>query len=114
MIFELRPPTPDRIETRYRTTLNEREYRVFVRYNSRNEHYYFDLELLDETPIVTGVVVRPGYNLLARARHELTPPGAIFVSWPGDSLLAPKFNELGDTAQLYYWDGELDEEGDPV
>lgn len=111
MFFELPPPTPNRIETRYRTALNEREYLIFLRYNSRSEHYTFDLDLTDGTPIVTGVTVRPWYNFLARARRVETPPGQIFVAKSNGSPIAPKFNEIGDTAHLYYWDGETDEEG---
>jgi hypothetical protein len=116
MIVALPPPERDAPETIYRVPLSEATFMVRLRYNSRLEVYHFDLDTLDDIPIVTGQLVKPLLNLLARARHPRTPPGQIFLEWTHSETeyRAPKLNEIGEASELLYWNGELDSEGNPI
>lgn len=85
---------------RFRQTLDSVDYIIQITYNTRTDSYWFSLYKADETPLVTGVHIRPGVSLLRPYRSTDLPAGDLVVV--SDTGLTPAYGELGDSARIVY------------
>lgn len=85
------------------TKLEGVELSLEYRWNDRAQYWTIDINLIDDTPLVTGQVLKPYKNLLARAEGEISPPGALFVYQPGNpEPLIPGLTDFGQSVILVY------------
>lgn len=77
------------------TDLDGVNYILDFRYNQREDAWYFDVSLVDETKLVSGVKVVCGAQLLDRFADERLPPGQLIAvnNEPDDNT--PGMTELG-------------------
>lgn len=87
---------------RFVSVINEIQYIFVVRWNSRDEAWYFDVLEYDETPIVSGVKIVLGTYLARWSNHDLFLQGVIFAR----SSVVPhedaKFDTLGTKVTVFY------------
>ena len=76
------PTFPDLPQSLQTLTLELVQYRVRFTWRERLQAWYLDLLELDETPIVLGQRVSPGWGPLYRLLPMASPPGLFFVSGP--------------------------------
>ncbi len=62
----------------YSTTLEGREYLLVFRFNQREDVWYLSIYMPDQTPLVTGIKMLDGANLIQRVDERL-PPGRLFA-----------------------------------
>ncbi len=78
-------------------------YVFVVRWNERDEHWYFDLLEQDNTAILTGVRIVLGTYLGRRSRHPLLRGGVfIAIDTTGEGRDAA-FDDLGTRVVLRYF-----------
>lgn len=84
------------------TTIENVQFLFDVRWNDRDQAWYFDL--LDETgdPIVSGLKIVLGVLLGRRCRDPRFPSGAIFASDLSNSNREATLTDLGVRVKLYY------------
>jgi len=100
-------PTPTRSNETQQVSLSGRLYTLRWLWNERDARWFMDLALSDGTPIVSGVRVVVGWDLLASVTHESRPPGAIifFDHTTSDETLRgddPGLDDFGDRVVGYY------------
>lgn len=97
------PTQPSQAQS-FGVTLNGREYRFRLTYNDAQEGgWVLDIGGEDGAPIVCGIPVLPGMNLLEPYGHlSIGGGGALFVYGPGTNDAAPTFEGLGAAWQLYF------------
>lgn len=88
---------------RFVTVIDTVQYIFKVRWNSRDEAWYFDVLEFDETPIVLGVKVTLGSYLGGRVNHPLFTQGAMVARPHAAKHENPAFNNLGVTIDILYF-----------
>lgn len=89
-------------ETSQEVTLDEIRVRVRAIYNGRQDRWLLDLLDIDDVPILAGLRLVPGVDLLAWYRHEARlPPGQLFVQ-SGSERQPPTQESLDVTVLLKY------------
>ncbi len=93
-------PTFDDPFYSYATTLEGREYLLKFRFNQREDVWYLSLYMPDETPLVTGIKMLDGTDLIQRADERL-PPGKLFAySNSRNNTTAGGLEEVGKTKRV--------------
>jgi len=100
-------PTDEAASFTQRTRLEGVDYTLRYSHNSRSDSWTIDLAAIggndqEPIPIVTGMKLFIGNNLLRYASHELTPPGVLLALSGDGSRRAPGANDLGTRVRLYY------------
>jgi hypothetical protein len=100
-------PTDEADSFTQRTRLEGVDYTIRYSHNSRSDSWTFDLAAIggnnqEPIPIVTGMKIFIGNNLLRYASHELAPPGVLLALSADGSRRAPTQDELGSRVRLYY------------
>jgi hypothetical protein len=80
--------------------LEGRQYIFEFRYNQRETAWYFSVALENGTPLIAGVKVVCGVNLLKRAADVRLPPGLLSAVWNGDDDSPPTLTELGEDKRV--------------
>lgn len=107
MMFRIPTSTRDEVASyTQRTTLDGREYVLTFDWNGRAGHWFFSIADQDEDPILQGVKVVLGWNLLDGVRDVRRPPGAIVAVDLTGSGEPPGRTELGGRVELVYYDAE--------
>jgi len=83
-------------------TLGATDYRLTVRYRNVTEGgWVLDIADANATPIVEGIPLVTGADLLAQYQH-LGFTGGLFVQTTDDPDAVPTFDNLGIGAKLYF------------
>jgi hypothetical protein len=89
---------------RFVTVIEGNQYVFHVRWNSRDEAWYFDVCAFDDTPIVQGIKVVLGVNFGRWSNDPLFLDGNMFALSTGSTPHADAtFDNLGTTIQVYYY-----------
>lgn len=71
------------------------DYLLEFRYNQRENAWYFDISLADETKLFSGIKVEIGANLLGRFSDIRLPQGQLFAVASGNDESTAGLLELG-------------------
>jgi len=85
-----------------RIELDGSVYIFEFRWNDRFEQWVMDISDEQETPLVSGVVLFVGFELLHGLVSESLPPGRFIVLHDTEDSYEMKEEDLGDTVNLYY------------
>lgn len=90
-----------------RTRIEGVDYTLRYSHNSRTDSWTIDISALggndqQDIPIITGMKIFIGNDLLRYASHELSPPGTLLAISSDGTRKAPTLNELGPRVRLYY------------
>ncbi len=77
-------------------------YSVTLYWNSRASAWFFDLDDPNGDPVVYGLRVTTGRNLLAQSVSSTQPPGVFYVFDTSGSDTDPGQNDLGTRVLLVY------------
>lgn len=88
---------------RFGAILRNEEYVFDVRWNLRDNAWYFDVLEIDETPIVLGIKVVLGVYFGRRSNHPLFRDGAMVARPTGKDRSEPGFLDLGSRVQVWYF-----------
>lgn len=89
------------------TVLRSLEFKFEVRWNSRDEAFYFDVFAADKTRIATGLKVALGAYMGRNVNHELFRQGCLVCRIPqGDDRSNPRFDDMGTRVLVYYFTRE--------
>jgi hypothetical protein len=105
MILEI-PLRPDLAHYDFSYTLDEVTYLFEFRWNSREEAWYFDLRLEDETDVLNGVKVVLGYPMGIRSRNANRPPGQLVAFDTSGRNEEAGLEDLGSRVIILYYDLE--------
>lgn len=80
---------------------------LFYRWNSRTLLWTLDVDI-EDVPLVTGQVVRPNKDLLARGDVTRKPAVEMRCFWAEDpdDLTTPGLTDLADRAMVVVYDGQ--------
>lgn len=100
-------PIIDAASFTQRTQLEGVDYTLRYCHNSRSDSWTLDVAALggndqEPIPIVTGVKLFIGNDLLRYASSEIKPPGILLALSSDGSRIAPRKDELGSRVRLYY------------
>jgi len=82
--------------------LEETVLRFVLTWNRRGSSYSLDVYTQDRTPIVTGLRVVMGTDILGGIQDDRLPPGALFAIDTETEGVPPKLGELGARVKLIY------------
>lgn len=97
------PFTPGIPFYRMSVTLGEEDYVFDVRWNERDNGWYFDLFTVNEVAIIHGVKVVLGTLLGGVNPDENRLPGGLIAADLEDTGLDPGFDDLGYRVQVYFY-----------
>lgn len=98
--FEI-PLTPAKPQ-KFGITLAGIEYRMTLKYrNTAQGGWVLDIADSNKTPIVDGIPLVTGADLLAQYKH-LGFKGRLYVQTRDDPNAVPTFDNLGDAGKLYF------------
>lgn len=63
----------------YSVQLGDGVYILRYLYNHRAGRWFMDIETSAGIPIITGVAMVPGYNLIRNYKYQALPPGALII-----------------------------------
>ncbi len=86
----------------YRTRLDGTIYRFRFVWNIRNHLWLMDIRQSDDTPILLGVQVVVGTDLLGPFDNALLPPGQLFAVDTLNEGVSPGRNDLRGRTQMVY------------
>lgn len=92
------PLSPETPSSRLRCTLDGVDYAMRVDYNGGEDRWYLDLLTVDGIPIVLGLKLLPGQDMLDRLVSDLRPAGSLLLIAPD----AAGYQDIGRIAHLVY------------
>jgi hypothetical protein len=81
-------------------------YQVRLRYNSRAGHWALDLADAVGAPLVSGIAIRLGVDLLVQYSGDDFPPGKLFAMNWVDEFVEPDRDNFGTDVSLIYEESE--------
>jgi len=89
-----------------RFDLDGAEYRLGLRFNDRDQSWFFDMFDISGTLIRSGVKLVPNFPLNRQIADEIAPPGFLLLvdTRPDDERAPPNQSELGTEVLLTYVD----------
>lgn len=107
MAFLEIPLTADRNYEQF-TELSGREYQLRVQWNDRGGYFAFSMMAQDGTPLIMGVPLYLGVDILRRFRFiDGLPPGVLFLVDSTGSGVDAGITDLGSRVTLNYEDENL-------
>ena len=100
------PTTPSLPHYNQFTTLDGTTYELVFFWNTRDEHWYMDINDIDGNIILPSSKLVCNYPLLRRAKNPDSPPGQILAMDTSGLDEDPAFNDLGTRVELLYYDAE--------
>lgn len=82
-------------------SLAGKDYRLTTAWNQEAGHWTVDFLKPDNSPILTGVPIVPGTDLLAQHAY-LSLGGRVFVQSSGDVTKVPGFADLGNDSLVFF------------
>ena len=102
MAFLELPLTVDVPHQSFSVQLDGTVYRMRLRYNSRAGHWTLDLADAAANPLVSGVAVRLGVDLLAQYADDRFPAGKLFAMNWVEAYREPARDDFGSDVVLIY------------
>ncbi len=96
------PVTADTLHQSFSVQLDGALYRIRLRYNMRAGCRALDLADATATPLLSGIAVRLGVDLLAQYSDDRFPPGKLFAMNWVDEYREPDRDNLGRDVFLVY------------
>jgi hypothetical protein len=84
--------------------LEEVTYRLEFEFNDRSRIWYMNIRDSEANPIVMGLTVTIGSDILAPYHHKSCPPGALIAYDSTGKDLDGNVEDLGERIQLVYFD----------
>lgn len=81
--------------------LNGVTYRLTVKWNDPNQSWIMDLADQNDVPIVSGIPLITGADLLSQLEY-LGFGGSFIASVDTDDVAVPNYQNLGTTGHLYF------------
>ena len=102
MVYIELPVSHDVADQGFSVQLDGTVYQVRLRYNTRAGHWALDLSDSVGTPLLSGVAVRLGVDLLAQFDREDLPAGRLFaMNWVSE-FQEPDRDNFGTDVSLIY------------
>jgi len=98
-IYEI--PTQGGVPERFLVDLSGATYEMVLRWNEALQGWSLDIATQAGVPLVQGLTLVPGVDLLQQHRH-LGIPGALEVKTLPKDETNPTFDGLGTSSRLYY------------
>lgn len=76
-------------------------YRLTTRWCTAANHWVLDILTPDDTPVILGIPVVPGVDLLGQYEY-LGIKGKVFVQSAADQYATPKYADLGDRSLVFF------------
>jgi len=96
------PLSSDRENYKFLIQLDGQRFTLFLKFNYRLALWIMHVMDANETPIVQGVPLLVGINLLFRFKQETLPLGDLFVVNLEDGTTEPDKNNIGKTTLMIY------------
>ena len=98
------PFKPNLSDYTFSCVLRDVEYQFRVRWNSREDAFFFDIREPDLTRIATGIKLVLGAYFAREITHPLFRDGAMVCRVPhGDDRREPGFDDTGTRVQVWYF-----------
>ena len=78
------------------------DYLLRIYWNSRDESWYLDIRLPDDTSIIDGIKMVVNYGLISYWEVENMPPGALILYDDSNSEIPCGRYDLGERCKLIY------------
>jgi hypothetical protein len=87
---------PLRKYPRYRqeVTLDDTQYIIDISWNARGEFWFFDLYDRDQKPLLKGVKMVFGYDMLNQYNKSTLPSGSLVLLDPSGSFNRPDYENI--------------------
>lgn len=85
----------------FRITLGSADYQVTQRFSAAAQAWVLDLANSDNVPLVSGLPLVTGADLLSQFKH-LGIQGRIIVQTDGEVDAVPSYTSLGASGHAYY------------
>jgi hypothetical protein len=96
------PVAADTPHQSFSVTLNGTVFGFKLRYNSRAGHWALDLYDAGANPLLSGIAIRLGVDLLAQYAGDTLPAGSLFaINWV-DAYSEPDRDNFGSDVSLVY------------
>jgi hypothetical protein len=95
--------TPDQS---FSIALDGSVYHLRLRYNSRADYWMLFISTADGTPLLSGMAVRLGADLLDQYADAELPPGGLFAVNFVDAYAEPDRDNFGRDVSLIYQEAE--------
>lgn len=90
----------------FKTELSGVTYTFHFRYNTRSACWVMDLSTAVGDPILTGIAVRLGIDLLSQFEDDRLPPGRLFAINYNDEYAEAGINNFGTDVAIVYQETE--------
>lgn len=98
-------PIDNTADQSFTTTLDGAVYRIHLRYNTRGGFWAIDILDASDTPLILGLAIRLGIDLLAQYTEDI-PPGQLFAINYADQYTEPNRDNFGTDVMLVYMEAE--------
>lgn len=88
-------------------TLDDNPYKLRILWNERFQYFSLSIYTTDDVAILLNVKMVKNYPLTDRFHNILLPYGVFFFIQDSGTTLAPTFDELGVTHNLYYYEPDV-------
>ena len=102
MAFIDLPIAADTPDQSFSVSLDAAVYRLRLRYNTRAGAWALSLATADGTPLLSGLALRLGVDLLAQFVDDRLPPGRLFAINYVDAYAEADRDNFGRDAALVY------------
>jgi hypothetical protein len=85
----------------FTVTLAGKPYQLSIYWNKAQQVWYLDIADNSGNPIATGLPIITGLDILGQLQY-LGIGGSLVLQTEGDTLAPPTFDNLGQTAILYF------------
>ena len=90
----------------FRIELDSITYTLSIRYNSRLNRWVMDFNTENNSPLVTGIILLLGTNLLKRFKNEGLPEGDLFLINVENENIEGGRDNFSENVQLFYQEAE--------
>lgn len=105
---QLIPLIPSEAFYNFTTTLDGDDFQFDVRWNGRDEAWYFDLLTVDQTPIISGNKIVLGTSPGGRSADSGFPAGLFIVLDTSGAGIDATFEDIGVRVQMFFYtDAEI-------
>ena len=106
MAFIELPVASDIADQSFSVQLDGAVYQVRLRYNTRAGHWALDLADAVGTPLLSGMAIRLGVDLLAQFSDDRFPPGKLFAMNWVNAYAEPDRDNFGTDVALIYQEAD--------
>ena len=104
MALKIVPVTSNNFVYEFRTALDNVVYSISIRYNSRSNRWTMDVKDTDDIPLVMGIPLLQGTDLIDRFKDRRLPAGHFIMQSLEDETREAGREDLGENSLLLYED----------